>query len=103
MPNTFIPKLNLKIESKYYWTDSSVTLSWISSSSAKWKTFVAHCVGEIQNLTLISEWGHVGTHENPADISRGCYPSQLYQYHLWWNGLDWLKSEPSKWPKFDRN
>jgi len=49
MANKFIPKLNLKIENKYYWTDSSVTLSWISSSSAKWKTFVAHRVGEIQD------------------------------------------------------
>jgi len=104
MTYKFIPNLNLKIENKYYRTDSSVVLSWISSPSAKWKNFVTHCVGEIQDLTLISEWGYVGSEENPADIiSRGCCPSQLHQNHLWWNGPQWVKHEPSKWPKFERH
>lgn len=34
-----IPKMNLNISKKYYWTDSSVTLCWITSLKKKWKTF----------------------------------------------------------------
>lgn len=78
LANKCIPKLNIDIERKYYWTDSSIALSWISSPSIKWSTFVAHRVGEIQDLTNISEWRHVTTIHNPADmISRGCTPQQL--------------------------
>ena len=68
-----IPKLNLPISRRRFWSDSNVTLAWISSPSIRWKTFVAHRVGEIQDLTLFSEWAHVSTRDNPADlISRGC-------------------------------
>lgn len=48
-----IPKLNLNIKKKYFWTDSINTWHWITSPSTKWQTFVAHRVGEIQDLTNI--------------------------------------------------
>jgi len=60
-------------------------------------------VGEIQELTNISEWGHVTTIYNPADmISRGCTPQQLCNDILWWSGPGWLKSKANNWPTFDR-
>lgn len=103
LANKFIPKLNIDIERKYYWTDSSIALFWILSPSNKWSTFVAHRVGEIQDLTNISEWGHVTTIYNPADmISRGCTPQQLCDDILWWSGPGWLKSKANNWPTFDR-
>ncbi|XP_022170758.1 uncharacterized protein LOC111034046 [Myzus persicae] len=103
LANKFIPKLNIDVDRKYYWTDSSIALSWISSPSTKWNTFVSHRVGEIQDLTNISEWGHVATLFNPADIlSRGCTPQQLCDDILWWNGPGWLKSKSTDWPTFDR-
>lgn len=73
LSNKLIPKFNLKIDRRQFWTDSKVVLAWITSPSGRWKTFVAHRVGEIQELTACSEWSHVPTHDNPADvISRGC-------------------------------
>jgi len=102
LANKFIPKLNIDIERKYYWTDSSIDLSWISSPLTKWSTFVAHRVGEIQDLTNISEWGDVTTISNPADIiSRGYTPQQLCDDILWWSGPGWLKSQAIEWPIFD--
>ncbi|XP_050547903.1 uncharacterized protein LOC126909511 [Daktulosphaira vitifoliae] len=100
MVNGIVPKLKCKFERQFYWTDSSVTLAWISSPSAKWKTFVAHRVGEIQDKTSINDWCHVRSEDNPADlISRGCTPNELRINAMWWNGPHWLKEEYEKWPK----
>ncbi|KAF0706234.1 Integrase catalytic domain-containing protein, partial [Aphis craccivora] len=99
LSNKIITKLNIQINEKYFWTDSTVTLSWIKSSSGKWKTFVAHRVGEIQSLTCTSEWYHVRTKDNPADvISRGCTPNDISN-QLWWEGPIWLKLNKEMWPK----
>ena len=38
--------------------------------------------------------------ENPADCaSRGLFPTELLDYHLWWNGPEWLQLDPSCWPQ----
>lgn len=75
LANKVLPKLKLNIKNKYFWTDSSITLAWIKSPSSKWKTFVAHQVSEMQDITNLNEWNHVSTQDNPADlISRGCRP-----------------------------
>jgi len=37
-------------------------------------------VGDIQDLTMINEWNHVGTKDNPANlISRGCNPREIVE------------------------
>jgi len=38
----------------FLWSDSTITLNWIISTSRKWSVFVANRVGEIQRLTSIS-------------------------------------------------
>lgn len=91
LSNKIISKLHVKVNNSYFWSDSKIVLSWITSSSTKWTTFVAHRVGEIQELTSITNWSHVNTKENPADIiSRGCCPSKLSQMPLWWFGPEWI-------------
>jgi len=84
LASKYPPSLHLPIKKRFFWSDSMVVLAWISSQSSKWKTFVANRVGEIHERTLIHEWSHVGTHDNPADIvSRGCCPSQIKNLELW--------------------
>ncbi|CAI6345625.1 unnamed protein product [Macrosiphum euphorbiae] len=95
-----IPKLNITINKKHFWSDSTIVLAWINSPSTRWKTFVAHRVGEIQTLTAAAEWGYVKSTDNPADIiSRGCSPKQLKDNTLWWEGPVWFKSNENEWPK----
>ncbi|XP_050543053.1 uncharacterized protein LOC126906529 [Daktulosphaira vitifoliae] len=97
--NKFIPKLNLNIQKKMFWSDSRVTLAWIASSSSQWKTFVANRVGEIQSLSDRTEWAHVRGEENPADIiSRGSEARQLVQNERWWSGPEWLSKGEDEWP-----
>lgn len=69
--------LTLKIDERYYWCDSMITLHWIRSASSRWKTYVANRTSEIQNLTN-DNWNHVISQDNPADIiSRGLHPRNL--------------------------
>ncbi|KAL9967007.1 hypothetical protein ACROYT_G025160 [Oculina patagonica] len=47
-----------------------------------------------------SQWQHVSTDENPADLCiRGATPSELAECSLWWNGPDWLTKDFSEWSK----
>lgn len=69
--------LKLTITKTYYWTDSSIVLHWIKATNKKLPVFVAHRIGEIQELISIDEWNHVGTKENPVDLmSRGVTPNE---------------------------
>lgn len=92
--------LHTKIHECHYWTDSNITLTWLSQSPARWKTFVAKRVSKIQTLLPNAQWHHVPTHDNPADCaSRGLSPSRLRHHDLWWFGTTWLKEGPESWPK----
>ena len=78
-------KMNVKIQSQYAWTDSTIVLNWLSSEPSVWETFSANRVAKIQeNENLI--WNHVQTHEYPTDqASRGVDPSKLENLSIWWN------------------
>lgn len=62
--------------------------------------FVANRIGEIQHLTNISDWHHVQSQENPADmLSCGINPTDLVKCQLWWHGPTFLKQDEPKWLK----
>lgn len=83
----------------FLWSDSMITLNWITSASRNWSTFVANRVGEIQKLTQIGDWRHIASQNNPADVlSRGLYPQELITSTLWWHGPDFLHSSEDSWP-----
>lgn len=83
----------------HLWTDSEITLAWISSHSSRWKTFVANRVAEIHRASNPKDWKHVSSQLNPADCaSRGLSMSELITHELWWTGPTFLYQEPSKWP-----
>ena len=41
--------INFKINSVHLWSDLTIVLNWINSPSAKWKTYVANRVSDIQS------------------------------------------------------
>lgn len=74
--NRVLTSLNVTVHQKYYWTDSKIVLAWIDAPARKWHVFVANRVNEIHSSSSPSEWQHVASKENPADlISRGLLPS----------------------------
>ena len=91
-------ELGLDLRPPTYWTDSTIVLQYISNTTARYHTFVANRVAEIQNATNIEEWRHVPTHENPADdASRGVSASDL-SGSRWLRGPAFLRLPPEQWP-----
>ncbi|KAJ8910979.1 hypothetical protein NQ315_003672 [Exocentrus adspersus] len=79
--------LNIELASTHYYSDSTVTLSWLRIDPSKLKTFIANRVSKINELTNIDNWKHVPPEHNPADvISRGMSPQELNECSLWWHG-----------------
>ena len=79
---------------KLFWSDSTCALSWIKSDPYLLKEFVGNRVTEIQNYSEPSEWHHVRSADNPADlISRGTYAHDLVQNPMWLQGPGWLAND----------
>nr|XP_034840862.1 uncharacterized protein LOC117996834 [Maniola hyperantus] len=92
-------ELDLTIKGKTYWTDSSVVLSWIKSDPRHFKTFVAHRLAEIEDVTQPHEWRWVSTSNNPADDGTRDVPENFAKSHRWFTGPEFLKQEEKFWPE----
>jgi ribonuclease HI len=81
------------------WSDSMNVLGWIRNKSRSFKPFVANRVGEIQTVTNPTQWRHVSSECNPADLlSRGESAKALIGSQLWWSGPNFLEKDKSEWP-----
>jgi len=77
---------DIKVSRTYFFSDSTITLSWLKSSPRKWSTFVANRVSAIQDISDTNGWHYVDSACNPADIiSRRMLPTLLLKT-LWWKG-----------------
>lgn len=84
-------ELNMQINSRYFWTDSTATLGYIKNSTARYQMFVANRIQEIRNSSEPDQWHHVAGKLNPADIaSRGASLLELNS-SSWWNGPEFLQ------------
>ena len=91
--------LTINIADIFMWTDSSIVIAWLNSSSRMLKTFVANRVAEIQTITSTDHWRHVSSKENPADLlTRGLSGGELRTSRLWWSGPSWLEQNEDNWP-----
>ncbi|XP_055612339.1 uncharacterized protein LOC129758753 [Uranotaenia lowii] len=98
LQNQLLESLQLQCP-RFLWSDSTITLHWISRDPSNWNSFVANRVSQIQQLTENATWLHVPTEDNPADhISRGLTPESIVGNELWWNGPKWLLRPPQHWP-----
>lgn len=96
--------MNLTFESIFYWSDSTIVLSWIRTSPHLLKVFVANRVSQINNLTDPNVWRYINTTDNPADcLTRGMLPLRLINCELWFHGPNWLTSTPKEWPNHTFN
>jgi Pao retrotransposon peptidase/Family of unknown function (DUF5641)/Protein of unknown function (DUF1759)/Putative peptidase (DUF1758)/Integrase zinc binding domain len=92
--------MQIDFDQTILWTDSTIVLSWIRSQSAQMKTFVANRIAEIHDLTSPTDWRHISSKENPADIvSRGLLPDQLQDTTLWWYGPTFINQDEDQWPR----
>ena len=85
-----------------FFSDSTIVLGWLRTPTYRLKTFVGNRVSQIAELTDLSLWRHVNTHDNPSDWgSRGCLPRDLIHNSMWWSGPGWLSQPERTWPSED--
>lgn len=83
---------------RYFWCDSTTVLQWVRNDKRTYKTFVAHRLGEIDELTNVNEWRYIPTAINVADIAtRESYDISVLQCE-WFNGPVFLSSKEQSWP-----
>lgn len=94
---TYVEKLiNLRINSKYMFTDSKCVIDWIKSKKLP-SLFVKNRVKEIVSHDDLI-WNHVSGVENPADLAtRGITVDELKNAKVWWKGPDFLYERYAKW------
>ncbi|XP_073954216.1 uncharacterized protein [Choristoneura fumiferana] len=98
LADSIINAHTIKAERRIFWCDSSTTLHWIRNEARTYKPYVAHRLGEIDELTLIKEWRFVPTKLNAADIgTRKSYDRSILE-NEWLNGPTFLRSDESDWP-----
>jgi hypothetical protein len=79
--------LTRKIDSRFFWTDSSTVRNWVRAVSAQYQVYVSHRIGEIQTLTEADEWRFVPEKFNPADAAtRSQLEAEAIPYG-WLDGL----------------
>lgn len=87
----------------FLWSDSEITLFRIKSLPSRYCTFVSTRLSEIQDLSLPSNWFHIPSKLNPADVcSRGLMPDELETCTLWWQGPSFLVDEDEPWPNQEK-
>jgi len=99
MGNFIQSEHEVKVKRIVYWSDNQTVLSWLRSDSKRFKQFVAHRVGEIQELTNCTDWRWIPTKENVADeITRDMKPCDWSQNSRWINGPEFLRTPEETWP-----
>ena len=94
-----ISKTRFKVSSIHAWSDSTITLAWISGELRRWNTIVPNRVSDIMDVISPSDWKHVPTEFNPADLaSRGTSVLSLMESSLRWSGPEWLAKPVAFWP-----
>ncbi|KAJ0169173.1 hypothetical protein K1T71_014914 [Dendrolimus kikuchii] len=82
-----------------YWSDSRTTLAWIRAEPRTYKTFVAHRLAEIEDLTKKNEWRWLPSAQNVADDATRKTPSDFNPQHRWFTGPKFLYLDIEKWPQ----
>ena len=77
----------------FWFTDSADVIFWLYSGHLSWRPFVANQIKKIRKCSLVQNWRHIDTSENPADLpSRGKKVSDLIGNEFWRHGPSfWLK------------
>ena len=84
-------ELDVKLRCSWFWTDSSIVLSYIKNVDKCFKTFVANCVAIIHEGSSPTQWRHVRSELNPADdVSRGLTFEELIENQRWFHGPNCL-------------
>ena len=89
----------MRIDNVFNWTDSMISLWWITNTDKEYKQFVENRVTEIRRNSPPEQWRYCPTAENPADIaSQAIKATELKECNLWLHGPEFLSKDSEYWP-----
>ena len=84
-------ELNLGNITERFWTDSQVVLTYIRSTTKRFKVFVANQAQKIQEHSDANQWKYEKGRDNAAaDASRGLDPRKETSSSRWFSGPAFL-------------
>ncbi len=97
--------LNLKLDAKFFWTDSTIVLSYINNlPNRRLKVYVNNRMSIIWSLSEAHQWRFCESQQNPGDFtSKGKSAAALVKAKIWTDGPEFLKLDSSQWPKMPQN
>ncbi|KAJ0171004.1 hypothetical protein K1T71_013203 [Dendrolimus kikuchii] len=99
LAETVVKEHKIGPHEKYYWSDSSTVLHWIRNHARDYKPYVAHRLGEIDELSSATDWHYIPTSMNVADIAtRDSCDVKILQ-NEWLYGPEFLYQESHTWPE----
>ncbi|XP_062715999.1 uncharacterized protein LOC134291796 [Aedes albopictus] len=97
--NSIIQSLTVKVNRRYFWTDSSDVISWIQSDHRRYSQFVAFRISEILEASDVGEWQWIQTKQNVADEgTKWARVPDMSKTSRWLNGPDFLRKVEAEWP-----
>ena len=84
--------LNSEISKCYFATDSVVALAWLRTDQRPLQVGVRNAVIEIRRFSKVTDWYHVPSSLNPADIgTRGPPVRDIMRDSVWQQGYPWMR------------
>ncbi|KAJ8711214.1 hypothetical protein PYW07_008456 [Mythimna separata] len=99
LARTVVQEHDYEVNDLTYWSDSTTALAWIQAEPRTFKTFVAHRVAEIEELTKKNEWRWLPSKDNVADDATRSTPEHFNSEHRWFCGPDFLRKGRDEWPQ----
>ena len=83
-----------------FWSDFTSVLFTIKNSTKRFPVFVANRISIIESHSNATDWRHVPSELNPADLTtRGCSAEALFSSDYWFTGPKFLWQSEEHWPQ----
>ena len=94
-----LKELNLSIDKRFFWSDSTAVLKTINSKETRFPTFVQNRLRIIHEGSNSNDWHYINSSCNPADMcSRGCFAETSTEKMKEWLNPSILRQPSTAWP-----
>lgn len=101
MCRTIAQELNIEIEKLFFYTDSTIVLSWINTQE-KLGPYVGSRITKILDNSNSQDWRWIPTHLNTADLATKIQEKvDLSSNSKWFKGPSFLSLPEGDWPIFE--
>ncbi|XP_058456830.1 uncharacterized protein LOC131434192 [Malaya genurostris] len=98
LASSIVSALSIKIDRRYFWTDSRDVMCWLASDHRRYSQFVACRVSEILENTDLAEWSWLSTKENVADeATKWERPPDFSINSRWFSAPKFIKEPTESW------